>query len=85
MVIPFTVNIYARRLLGPIEITGGICHIGFFVIVLATMLSLGPRSSSSFVWTELVSGISGWDNKGVAWSIGLLAVTFPLGGKNDKT
>ncbi|KAL9120953.1 MAG: hypothetical protein Q9187_002494 [Circinaria calcarea] len=81
LAVPVIINIYARRLLAPVEIMGGICHLMFLPAILVTLICLAPRSEASFVFTEFVSGLSGWSNDGVVWSLGLLAVVFPLTGK----
>lgn len=82
MLVPLVVNIFARRLLAPVEILGGIFHIIFVPAILVPLVLLAPRNPSSFVWDGFISGISGWKNDGVIWSLGLLSVTFPLGSKS---
>ncbi|TQB69109.1 hypothetical protein MPDQ_002327 [Monascus purpureus] len=72
IIIPFIVNVWARRLLPAIEVIGGILHIIFLPVILVTVIVLGPRNPSSFVWATFVDNMSGWDNDGVIWSIGLL-------------
>jgi choline transport protein len=81
MLVPLVVNIFARKLLAPVEILGGIFHIIFVPAILVPLVLLAPRNPSSFVWDGFISGISGWKNDGVIWSLGLLSVTFPLGSK----
>lgn len=71
---PFVVNIWARRLLSTIEVAAGILHIIFLPTVLVTVIVLGPRNPSSFVWGTFIDNMSGWENDGVIWSIGLLTV-----------
>jgi choline transport protein len=80
LLIPLAVNIYARRLLSPVEVIGGIIHILFFPAVLITLIVLGSRNSSEFVWTYFENSISGWKNDGVIWSVGLLTAVYTLGG-----
>jgi hypothetical protein len=41
---------------------------------------MASRSTSEFVWTTLINDVSGWENHCVAFSIGLLTVTFPISG-----
>lgn len=72
IIIPFIVNVWARRLLPAIEVIGGILHIIFLPVILITVIVLGPRNPSSFVWATFVDSMSGWYNDGVIWSIGLL-------------
>ncbi|KAF7181878.1 hypothetical protein CNMCM7691_001175 [Aspergillus felis] len=80
LLIPLAVNIYARRLLSPVEVIGGIIHILFFPAVLITLIVLGSRNSSEFVWTHFENSMSGWENDGVIWSVGLLTAVYTLGG-----
>ncbi|KAB8230417.1 putative amino acid permease [Aspergillus alliaceus] len=80
LVIPLAVNIYARRLLSAVEVMGGIIHIVFFPAVLVTLIVLGSRNSSEFVWTYFENQMSGWHNDGVIWSVGLLTAVYTLGG-----
>ncbi|KAL3409181.1 amino acid permease [Aspergillus fumigatus] len=84
LLIPVAVNIYARRLLSPVEVIGGIIHILFFPAVLITLVVLGSRmgsrNSSEFVWTHFENSMSGWKNDGVIWSVGLLTAVYTLGG-----
>lgn len=80
LAIPLIVNIFARRLLSPVEVSGGIMHIIFFPVVLITLVVLGSRNSSEFVWTKFENSISGWENNGIIWSIGLLTAVFTLSG-----
>lgn len=79
LAIPLLCNIFARRALAPLEIIGGVAHIVFLVVIVVVLVVLAPRSSASFVFTTSVSGLSGWNNPGVSWCIGLLSATFPLG------
>lgn len=70
MCIPLFLNIYARRMLAPFEIIGMVCHLLFLPIFIVVMVCTAPRSSPSFVFTEFISGESGWENPGVCFSIG---------------
>ncbi|THC94031.1 hypothetical protein EYZ11_006503 [Aspergillus tanneri] len=80
LLVPLAVNIYARRLLSSVEVIGGIIHILFFPAVLVTLIVLGSRNSSEFVWTYFENSASGWQNDGVIWSVGLLTAVYTLGG-----
>ncbi|GAB1210774.1 hypothetical protein APSETT445_009572 [Aspergillus pseudonomiae] len=80
LLIPVAVNIYGRRLLPAVEVIGGIIHIVFFPAVLITLVVLGPRNSSEFVWTYFENSTSGWQNDGVIWSIGLLTAVYTFSG-----
>lgn len=81
MLVPLVVNVFARKLLAPVEVLGGIFHVIFLPAVLVPLIILAPRNPDSFVWKDFITGLSGWKNDGVVWSIGLLSVTFPLGSK----
>jgi amino acid transporter len=80
VLIPIIINIFARRVLAIIEVAAGIMHIVFLPVTIATFVALAHRNSNSFVWDTFVSGLSGWSNPGVVYSIGLLGVITPLSG-----
>lgn len=71
---------YARRLLVALELIGGTCHILFFICIVVTLGVLAPRSSNDYVWTTSVSGLSGWNNAGVVFCLGLLSPAFAVAG-----
>lgn len=73
-------NVFARRTLSAIEYIGAFTHIGFFIIWIAVLTSLAPKSSTSFVFTETITGLSGWSSTAIQWNIGLLSAVFPLSG-----
>ncbi|KAL3469716.1 GABA permease [Aspergillus californicus] len=79
-VIPIIINIFARRLLGIIEVAAGVMHVVFLPVTIAVFVILAPRNPDAFVWDNFVSGLSGWENPGVVFSIGLLGVITPLSG-----
>ena len=81
LALPLLCNVYARRILAPVEIIGGIAHIILFIVFVTTLCVMARRSTAEFVFTETITGISGWKNSGVQWCIGLLAGAFPLGCK----
>lgn len=70
-------NLGVRRVLNPLENIGGVLHILLFIAIVAILTSMSPRSSSKFVFNTLTTN-SGWDNPGVAWSIGLLTTAYPI-------
>jgi hypothetical protein len=78
VVIPVVWNFWFRRMLNTLEMIGGICHVIFFIVSIITLVVLAERSPASFVFNTLWHDISGWNNPGVAFSIGLLTVTFPI-------
>jgi len=65
-------------MLNTLEMIGGICHVLFFIVSIITLVVLAERSTSSFVFNNLWHDVSGWENPGVAFSLGLLTVTFPI-------
>ncbi|CAG8157253.1 unnamed protein product [Penicillium nalgiovense] len=79
-IVPIIINIFARRVLGGIEIAAGIMHIVFLPVTIAVFVILAPRNPDSFVWDTFVGGLSGWKDPGVVFSIGLLGVITPLSG-----
>jgi choline transport protein len=80
LAIPVTCNIFARRALAPLEIIGGVTHIIFLIVFVVTLVVMAPRSTVSFVFTQTITGLSGWSNVGVQWNVGLLSAVFPLTG-----
>ena len=81
-IIPIIINIFARRVLGAIEVAAGIMHVVFLPVTIAVFVILAPRNPNSFVWETFVGGLSGWKDSGVVFSIGLLGVITPLSGKS---
>jgi hypothetical protein len=79
-IIPIIINIFARRVLGGIEVAAGIMHVVFLPVTIAVFVILAPRNPNFFVWDTFVEGLSGWQNSGVVFSIGLLGVITPLAG-----
>ncbi|KAJ5490466.1 Amino acid/polyamine transporter I [Penicillium expansum] len=79
-VIPIIINIFARRVLGGIEVAAGIMHVVFLPVTIAVFVILAPRNPDSFVWDTFVGGLSGWKDSGVVFSVGLLGVITPLSG-----
>ncbi|KAJ5915495.1 amino acid permease [Penicillium verhagenii] len=79
-IIPIIINIFARRVLGGIEVAAGIMHVVFLPVTIAVFVVLAPRNPDSFVWDTFVGGLSGWKDSGVVFSVGLLGVITPLAG-----
>lgn len=71
------INFGLRRILNPLENIGGALHILLFIVVIAVLTSMSTYSSTEFVFRTLTRN-SGWDNPGIAWSIGLLTTAFPI-------
>ncbi len=77
---PFVTNLWFRQLINIFELLGGIFHIIFFISSIITLVVLARRSSTEFVFNTSTSGVSGWNNPGVSWGIGLLTLTFAISG-----
>ncbi|KAF1997787.1 amino acid transporter [Amniculicola lignicola CBS 123094] len=80
MIFPLLFNLYFRKVLDTFEITGGILHIVLFIVFIVVLVVFGPRSDPSFVFDTLTSDLSGWNNEGVSWGLGLLTVSFSVAG-----
>ncbi|KAL4867846.1 hypothetical protein BDV12DRAFT_209560 [Aspergillus spectabilis] len=72
--IPILINTFARRILRAIEVAAGIMHVIFLPVTIAAFAILAPRNPDSFVWDTFASGLTGWENSGVIFSVGLLGV-----------
>ncbi|KAE9403316.1 putative amino acid permease [Gymnopus androsaceus JB14] len=79
MLVCFSVNVFAIKLLPIIEILVGILHLAFFIALLVPLVVLSPRSTSEFVWTELVNESGGYSN-GISWCVGLITVAYSFSG-----
>ena len=79
-IVPIIINIFARRVLGGIEVAAGIMHVVFLPVTIAVFVILAPRNPDPFVWDTFVGGLSGWKDSGVVFSIGLLGLITPLAG-----
>ncbi|KAI4591724.1 hypothetical protein KJ359_012646 [Pestalotiopsis sp. 9143b] len=80
MVVPLLCNLWFRKVLGPIEMFAGVLHVCLFIVYIAVLAAGKTRSDTDFVFKTLTHDVSGWDNPGVAWSLGLLSATFSLAG-----
>lgn len=83
MVVPFLFNLWFRKVIDAFEMTGGILHICLFVVLIVVLIVFGPRSSPKFVFETLTSDVSGWNNPGVSWGLGLLSSTFSVTGADS--
>ena len=81
IIIPVVFNLYFRKVLNTLETLGAILHIGFFIATIITLTVLAQHSTTDFVFKTLVTGVSGWTNRGASFGIGLLTVVFPVAGK----
>ena len=82
LALPLFCNIFARKILAPLEVMGGILHITLFVVFIVVLVALSPKSSADFVFGTTITRLSGWQNSGVEWCVGLLSGAFPLAGKS---
>ena len=81
--IPLAFNLWFRKLLNLFEITAGVLHLVLFVVFIAILIIFGPRNSNEFVFKTLTWELSGWNNKGVSWGLGLLGLTFSTSGSDS--
>lgn len=70
------VNIYGIKIMPALQMMGGILHITFFVALVVPIILLSRRSTSQFVFTELLTADGGWQSPGIAWCLGMLTVTY---------
>ncbi|KAJ4312879.1 hypothetical protein N0V94_007219 [Neodidymelliopsis sp. IMI 364377] len=77
LIIPLILNLYLRRIINYLETIGGVFHVVLFVAIITTLCTLSKRSTPEFVFTTLHTD-AGWDNPGVAFSIGMLATAYPI-------
>jgi choline transport protein len=82
LALPLFCNVFARKILAPLEVMGGILHIALFVVFIVVLVVMSPRSSADFVFGTTVTGQSGWKSPGIQWCVGLLSGAFPLAGKS---
>ncbi|PVH88992.1 amino acid transporter [Cadophora sp. DSE1049] len=78
VLIPVVWNFWCRKMLNTLEMIGGICHLLFFLVSIITLVVMAEHSSPGFVFNNLWHEFSGWNNPGVAFSIGIITVTFPI-------
>ncbi|KAF2747896.1 amino acid transporter [Sporormia fimetaria CBS 119925] len=73
-------NLYLRRILNVFETIGGICHVLFWVTCIIVLTTLANRSSPTFVFTKVTTGLTGWNNPGLCFQIGLMNQLLGLAG-----
>lgn len=84
LAVPVFCNVFTTQILEPLEIIGGITNILFYVVITLTLAILSPRSPASFVFTETITGVSGWSSPGIQWCIGLLPPVFAFSGESQN-
>jgi len=80
LILNFSINVFAIRILPVIQLIGGIFHVTFFVILVVPLILLAPRSTPEFVFMEVLNE-GGYDSNGISWCIGLLTVTYAFLGR----
>lgn len=75
IILVFIFNLFFRKLINIFEVIGGLCHFLFFIVTVITLSVLAARSTPQFVFHNLTHGVSGWENPGISWGLGLLSVT----------
>lgn len=80
MALPIFCNIYARKIIAPLEIVSAVLHVLLLIVFVVVLTVMARRSTPDFVFQTSFFGLSGWNSPGIEWSIGLLAVIFPMGG-----
>lgn len=80
MTIPLISNLWFRKMLNTLELAGGIIHVVLFIVSMGVLIALGKRSTPEFVFKTVTHDLSGWENPGIAWGLGLLTCTFSVAG-----
>lgn len=75
VIVPVILNLALRKVINPLETIGGIFHVLFFISFITMLAVLAKRSTVDFVFNTLHTN-SGWDNRGVAFSIGMLTTAY---------
>jgi choline transport protein len=81
IITPVIANLWFRKLLNSFQIIGGVCHVVFFLASIITLILLAERSTTDYVFKTITNDITGWTNPGVAFGLGLLTMTYPIGGE----
>ena len=77
----FSVNQWGSRILHLIENLMMALHLGFFVTILIAAAVIPPdRNSADFVLTYF-QNMTGWENDGIAWCLGMLTSAHILVGE----
>jgi len=77
LIVPLVINLYLRKIINYLETIGGALHVILFIAIVATLCTLAKRSTPEYVFMTLHTD-AGWENPGVAFSIGMLAVAYPI-------
>jgi len=71
VLVSFIQNIWGIKLLPAFEMFAGGMHVLLFLALFVVMLVMGRNASADYVFTGFVNE-TGWENKSIAWFIGLL-------------
>lgn len=71
-------NVYFRRIVSILETVGGVCHVLFFVIIVAVLTTFAEKSDPAWVFGKVISGVSGWESPGLCWHIGVAPIVLGL-------
>jgi choline transport protein len=74
---PVVANLWLKAIIVPMEWVGAVGHGLFWIASMAVLVALGTKSSHAEVWENLTTGLSGWDQPGIAFGIGILPLAFP--------
>lgn len=77
LIVTVLLNFALRRVINHLEVIGGIYHVILFIAIVTTLTRLAKRSTPEFVFKTLHAD-GGWDNPGVAFSIGMLSTAYPI-------
>jgi choline transport protein len=79
VLISFAQNVYGIKLLPVFELFSGAMHVLLFIALFIIMLVMGRNASAEWVFTGFINE-TGWENRGVAWFIGLLPCVWCIVG-----
>lgn len=68
-------NMYAFWIIPWVEMINGLTHIVLWIIFVSVLVTLAPRHSAEWVFTEKAAD-SGWDNDYVSFNLGVVFVTW---------
>jgi hypothetical protein len=77
IIVPVLLNLALRKIINYLENISGILHFIFFIGILTTLGTLAKHSTPAFVFKTLNTD-AGWENPGVAFSIGMLSTAYNI-------
>ena len=77
LLVPLVLNLYLKKIINYLETIGGIFHVVLFGAIVTTLCTLSKRITPEYVFKTLHTD-AGWENPGVAFSIGMLATAYPI-------